>query len=59
MFENIIQMDNYGIIDYYKFSLAGYKDGDIALRYGTTFTEAELAFIYNPQEIDICNCFDI
>jgi hypothetical protein len=53
MFENIVLMDNYGAIDYYKFLLACYRDGDIALRYGTTFTEAELAFVYNPQEIDI------
>ncbi len=59
MFEDAIQTNNNGIIDYYKFSLACYKDGNIALRYGTTFTEVELALIYNTKEIDICNCFEI
>lgn len=59
MFEDIIKVDDYGIIDYYKFLMTCYRNGDIALRYGTTFTDAELAIIYNPKEIEINNYFDI
>ena len=46
-----IHTDNYGIIDYYKLSLTCCIHRDIGVRYGTSFTEAELALIYNPQVI--------
>lgn len=51
MFNNIIQPDNYGTIDYYRLSLKCCMDGEVGIRYGTDCREDELAFIYSPREI--------
>lgn len=42
-------------IDYYKLSSMCCKKGDIVLRYGTSFEEAELALIYNPEIVGNLN----
>lgn len=52
MFNNIISIDSHGKIDYYKFLLDIYEHEDIRLRYGTTFTDVELAFVYNSKRFN-------
>lgn len=39
----------YDEINFFLFSLACCNVGDIAIRYGTSFEEAEIALVYNPE----------
>lgn len=47
--------NSFNNLNYFLLSLKCCKDGDIAIRYGTSFTEAELALIYNPALVKISN----
>lgn len=45
--------DDFGDINYSLFILKCCTSGNIALRYGTTFEEAEIALVYNSEKIKI------
>ncbi|MBU3174698.1 hypothetical protein LL033_23480 [Clostridium estertheticum] len=40
-------------IDYYSFCAQCCNEGDIAVRWGTSFEDAEVAMIYNPKKLSI------
>lgn len=45
--------NNFYEINYFLFTIKCCSEGNIALRYGTTFEEAEIALVYNSEQLKI------